>query len=179
MLKKSITYTNIDGKEVTEDFYFNISKAELAEMELSKAGGMVDWIKFLEQTNDGGMIIAAFKDLIAMSVGERTQSGRFIKTDEIRASFMSSEPYSVLFMELIQNPNSITEFLTNVLPSDLVDKMHEVEAASQKEYTEQELLDMDDAQFLSVAGPNPRDWSHRHLQVGMQRKMKHNNPQPV
>ena len=40
MLKKTITYTDYNDNERTEDFYFNFSKAELTEMELSTVGGL-------------------------------------------------------------------------------------------------------------------------------------------
>ena len=44
MLKKTITYTDFDDNERTEDFYFHLSKAEIAEMELSENGGLVKLI---------------------------------------------------------------------------------------------------------------------------------------
>ena len=179
MLKRTITYTNIDDQQVTEDFYFNLSKAELAEMELSKPGGFEAWVKSLMQTNDGGVIIAAFKDLVAMTVGERTQDGKFIKSENFKRAFMSSEPYSIIFMEFLENPNSVGEFLKATLPQDLVQKLREEQTAQKREYTEKELLEMDDAQFQAIAGPNPRDWSREHLQIGFQRKSRHNQPQAV
>ena len=38
MLKKTITYTDYDGLERTEEFRFNLTKAELMDMELTTVG---------------------------------------------------------------------------------------------------------------------------------------------
>ena len=40
MFKKPITWTDYDGKEITEDFYFNLTRAEVMEMELGTEGGL-------------------------------------------------------------------------------------------------------------------------------------------
>ena len=40
MYKKTIKYVDYEGNEREEEFCFNISKAELATMELSMDGGM-------------------------------------------------------------------------------------------------------------------------------------------
>lgn len=45
MLKKTITYTDCNDVERTEDFYFNLSKAEVIEMELTTTGGMTKVIE--------------------------------------------------------------------------------------------------------------------------------------
>ena len=104
MFKKTITYTDYNGTERTEDFYFNLSKAEIAEMELSINGGMSELIKRITNTQDTKQLIALFKDLILRSYGEKSLDGkRFIKNDELREAFSQTEAYSELFMELAGN----------------------------------------------------------------------------
>lgn len=130
MLKKTITYTDYDGNERTEDFYFNLSKAELAEMELSAVGGMENLIKKIINSKDGEQIVKLFKDLILRSYGEKSLDGkRFIKNDEIREAFSQTEAYSDLFMELATNTDSAIEFVNGIIPGDVKVDKTQVESA--------------------------------------------------
>lgn len=117
MLKKTITYTDYDGNERTEDFYFNLSKAEVAEMEMSKDGGMVKELERIVAAQDGKRIIEAFKGLILKAYGEKSPDGRrFIKSDELRDAFSQTEAYSDLFMELSLNADAAAEFVNGIIP---------------------------------------------------------------
>lgn len=118
MFKKTITYTDYNGTERTEDFYFNLSKAEIAEMELSINGGMSELIKRITNTQDTKQLIALFKDLILRSYGEKSLDGkRFIKNDELREAFSQTEAYSELFMELAGNADAATAFVNGITPT--------------------------------------------------------------
>ena len=64
MLKKTITYTDYNDNERTEDFYFNLSKAEVTEMELSTTGGLAEMIQKIVTTQDGPKLVKIFKDLV-------------------------------------------------------------------------------------------------------------------
>lgn len=184
MLKKEITYEGIDGP-VTETFYFGITKAELVEMEHAKPGGFKNYVEALISANDGRTILTLIKDFIGMTVGKRVDD-RFVKDPDFTKAFMSSEPYSVVFMEFLENPNSVEGFIKQVLPSDLGEKyLEEVASAhknDQREYTEDELLTMDEDEFTKVAGPDPKEWSREHLQIAFQRRSRqqhHGKPQLV
>jgi hypothetical protein len=121
VLKKTITYQDLDGNSVTEDFYFNLTKAELAEMELAEEGGMRSRLEALLEEEDRKKIIGAFKMLISATVGRRSEDGRrFIKSEEITNEFMQTEAYSVLFMELMTDTDSVVAFAQGVMPADLV-----------------------------------------------------------
>ena len=101
MIKKTITYTDYNGTERTEDFYFNLSKAELMEMELSISGGLVELINRVVAAQDQPSIIKIFKDLILKAYGEKSPDGkRFVKSDAISTEFSQTEAYSQLFIEL-------------------------------------------------------------------------------
>lgn len=120
MLKKSITFTDFNGKERTEDFYFNLTKAELLEMELSAAGGMGEKLKKIVRMDNQPELIKAFKELILNSYGEKSEDGRrFIKNDELRESFAQTEAYSNLFVELSSNADAAAEFVNGLIPADL------------------------------------------------------------
>jgi hypothetical protein len=118
MLKKTITYVDYDGNERTEDFYFNLTKAEVAEMEMSTEGGMVKTLQKIVAEKDAKRIIESFKDLILRSYGEKSPDGkRFVKNQQVRDSFAQTEAYSVLFMELASNAESAATFVNSIVPS--------------------------------------------------------------
>lgn len=121
MLKKTITYTDYNGTERTEDFYFNLSKAELAEMEMGIDGGMAEMIEKIVAAKDSPAIIKVFKDLIMKSYGEKSADGkRFIKSEEISTAFSQTEAYSDLYMLLATNADEAAKFVNGIMPS--VDK---------------------------------------------------------
>ena len=120
MLKKTITYTDYNDVERTEDFYFNLNKAEIAEMEMSYAGGLTTYINRIIAAQDNPTLVKLFKDLILMSYGVKSDDGReFVKNDEIRNKFKHTEAYSILFMELSTNADAAAEFVTGIIPKDL------------------------------------------------------------
>lgn len=117
MLKKTITYTDYDGNERTEDFYFNLTKAEVAEMEMSYTGGMEKMLRKIVAEKDSKRIVEIFKDLILRSYGEKSADGkRFIKNQELRDAFAQTEAYSVLFMELATDAEAAAAFVNGILP---------------------------------------------------------------
>jgi len=127
VIKKTITYTDYDGNERTEDFYFNLSKAELMEMDFSATGGMEKMIKRIVEAQDTKRIIEVFKDIILKSYGEKSADGRkFLKVVDGRKlseEFAQTEAYSELFMELATNDKAATEFINGVIPQSLAAEM--------------------------------------------------------
>jgi hypothetical protein len=120
MLKKTITYTNFNDEEVTEDHFFHLSKAELVELEMSHEGGLSEALQRIVAAEDGKAIIAEFKNIILGSYGKRSADGRrFVKNQEIREEFESSEAYSTLFMELVTETDKAIEFVNGIVPQNL------------------------------------------------------------
>lgn len=117
MLKKTITYTDFNGMERSEDFYFNLTKAEVMEMEMSTVGGLSEMIQRIISAQDTPSIIKVFKDLVLKSYGEKSADGkRFIKTPEITEAFSQTEAYSVLFMELATDADAAAAFVNGIIP---------------------------------------------------------------
>lgn len=120
MLKKTITYTDYNGVERKEDFYFNLTKAELMEMELSTTGGLAEMIQNIVNTKDTPGIIKIFKSLILAAYGQKSADGkRFMKNDEIKAEFEQTEAYSILFMELATDADAASKFVNGIIPNDI------------------------------------------------------------
>ena len=120
MLKKTIKYTDYDGNEREEDFYFNLSKAEVTEMELSKEGGMSEYIKKISAAQNAPELIKLFKEIITKSYGEKSLDGkRFIKNKELTDAFTQTEAYSELFVELASNADEAVKFINGIMPKNM------------------------------------------------------------
>lgn len=171
MLMKTITYDDLDGKSVTEDFYFKLSEAEAAELELGYRGeGLSTFLMRALAAEDKNEIIQTFKMLIAMSVGRRSENGRrFVKNDEVRDDFMQSDAYSTLFMELMSNADRAVEFFKGILPKHLAEKA-EAEMNEEKTYTDEQLLAMSDDEFHMIAGTDPSKMSKQMLMIAFRRR---------
>ena len=117
MLKKTIKYTDYNGVDREEDFYFNLSKAEIMEMELTTVGGLEAMINRIVSTQDVPSLVKIFKDLIRKSYGEKTPDGkRFVKSEEITDAFTQTEAYSNLFMEFATSADAAAEFVNGIMP---------------------------------------------------------------
>lgn len=120
MLKRTISYTDFDGNQREESFYFNLTKSELTEMELSATGGLTKMIEKIVETQDGARIISIFKELILKAYGEKSPDGRrFIKSQELSEAFSQTGAYDVLFMELATDADKASEFIKAVIPADI------------------------------------------------------------
>lgn len=130
MLKLTRTYDDYNGVSRTEDFYFNLTQAEITEMELSVDGGLVEMINRIVAAQDGKQIIALFKDIILRAYGEKSPDGRrFIKTQELRDSFAQTEAYSDLFMELATDSKAAADFVNGIIPAQKQNQLEAVPAA--------------------------------------------------
>ena len=140
MLKKTITYTDWNGEERTEDFYFNLTRVEVLELEydVDAEGTLTEWLTDLVKSRDIDRIIRTVKKIILTAYGEKSADGRrFMKSDEIRRSFEENPAFDELYMTMVTDSSKAAEFLTSIMPSSvrenlgpdpkkaLVDKMEE------------------------------------------------------
>ena len=120
MIKKTISYTDYNGNERTEDYWFNLSKAEVTEMEMSTTGGLAERIQKIVSAQDAPSIIKIFKELVLKAYGEKSADGkRFIKSEELSTAFSQTEAYSNLFMELATDSDAAAKFVNGIIPSDM------------------------------------------------------------
>lgn len=132
MLQKSIKYVDYNGVEREETFLFNLTKAELMEMELGTTGGLTEMIQKIIQVKDQPSIIKIFKELILKAYGEKSADGkRFIKTDEhgnpLSRAFSETEAYSNLFMELSTDDKAAAAFVNGIIPEGLSKELEGVD----------------------------------------------------
>ena len=120
MIKKTIEYVDYNGENRKEEFYFNLSKAEVMEMEMSKNGGLSEYIQRIVKSSDNAAIIALFKEIICKAYGEKSLDGkRFIKNKELTDAFVQTEAYSELFMELATNADEAAAFVNGIIPKNM------------------------------------------------------------
>lgn len=131
MLKKTISYTDYDGNQRTEDFYFNLSKAEITEMELSMEGGMRAYIKRIIAAKSQLELMKLFKDVLLLTYGKKSDDGRlFLKNDTIRAEFEASPAFSAIYMELMSDAQKAADFINGLMPADLRNQNPAMEMAA-------------------------------------------------
>lgn len=124
MITKTIKYTDYNGVEREESFLFNLSKAEIMEMEMGTTGGLAEMIKKIVETKDTPAIIKIFKELILKAYGEKSADGkRFIKVNDqgvpLSIGFSQTEAYSQLFMELATDADAAAKFVNGIVPADM------------------------------------------------------------
>jgi hypothetical protein len=164
MLVKTITFRDLDGNELTSDFYFNISLEELTGMELDVEGGLGEHFKKIVAEGDGKELFAAFRKLIAKSYGIKSEDGlRFIKSEQISQEFMQTDAYSELFLELATDAEAAAKFFNAVIPAKDLERFQKAKAANpisqeetataawlreKRQPTQQELMNMPREELL-------------------------------
>lgn len=129
MVKKTVTFTDFEGKEITKDFYFNISKMEFRVLDRKIPGGLQNMIDQIMREKDEDRLIDLLDLLILESYGEKSEDGRFVKEDRygrrLSSFFKVSEAWDTLFMNLVQNEKELSEFLTGIVPKDVAEMASE------------------------------------------------------
>lgn len=123
MVVKKIKYTDFNGLEREEEFMFNLTEAEITEMELTTDGGLSDSIKKIIAAQDTPEIIKVFKMLLLKSYGEKSADGRrFVKSDKLSEEFAQTNAYSQLFMKLATDDKAAVAFINGIMPDSMQEK---------------------------------------------------------
>ena len=198
MLRKPIEYLDFNDELQKEDFYFNLTLAEIAEMELSYEGGLSGHLQRIIKDKNGAEIIATFKHLLAKSYGVRSDDGkRFIKTPELWEEFSQTNAYDVLFIQLVTDAGYSAEFVRGIVPKSVAETMGTkedtpaqpiiaaIDRAEQSgavlsvqakvtktydDYTKLELLTMSDAEFAALFGNDASKMTKPQLELAFQRR---------
>lgn len=125
MLKKTIKYTNYDGVEKEKDYFFNLKKSELVDLQFKTSKGFIAYIEEVTKSEDPSALWKAFRDIVLLSYGEKSSDGeRFMKSEEISKAFEETEAFSVLVMELIENDGAAADFINGIMPNDLAGEVN-------------------------------------------------------
>ena len=124
MLKKTYTYTDYNGVERTETFYFHFTEAEILDMEMSTEGGFAERIQKIIDAKDQVSLMQVIKKFVIDAYGVKSEDGkRFIKNDTVRTEFLESPAYSQIWMELVMDDEVAADFINNVIPSGMKEKL--------------------------------------------------------
>lgn len=119
MFKKTITYKDFGGREITEDLYFNLTEAEMVELQWAKDGGYAEWAQRIINAKNDTVIMQVFKELLLKSYGEKSDDNKhFRKSPEIAHDFYCSAAYNTIFMELVSDDKKAVEFFKEVIPEN-------------------------------------------------------------
>lgn len=131
MLKKTIKFVDYFGDEREEDFYFNLSKAELMKLQLGTIGGLTERIKNIMSTKNVPAMMDLFEDIILKSYGEKSEDGRrFVKSDELAKAFSETPAYEELFMEILTEEGAAANFIKGIIPAELAKELDSQEKAN-------------------------------------------------
>lgn len=117
MLSKEMTYVDYNGVEKTETFYFNLTRAEIIEMEVTYPGGLAEEMERSMKSKDPVKLFKLFKELIGASYGEKSPDGRrFVKSPELSQAFFETPAYDQLYMQMTTDEKFAAEFVKGILP---------------------------------------------------------------
>jgi hypothetical protein len=178
VLKKTITFNDLDGNPVTEDFYFHLNKAEIAELQYGMEGGLSAHLREIANSGNPGLLLSTFKGLILKTVGRRSEDGRrFVKNQEITDDFAQTDAYASMFMELCTNANAAAEFINSVVPADLLAEAQALEAQAAsaqpraiESYSRTEIVEMSDDDFMKIMRENAHNLPKAFLVEASYRK---------
>ena len=118
MYKITKTSTNFNGEEITRDYYFNLTEAEIVNMQLGKSGGLYDYLMTIINAKDQPNIIATLNKIVLEAYGEKSADGEyFVKTEEIKSKFKSTQAFSDIYMELAFDDVKAAAFINGILPN--------------------------------------------------------------
>lgn len=120
MYKREATYTDFNGVERKEDFYFNLTEAEILKMEWGEAGGLADQLLRILKKKDAVEIMKTFDKLIDASYGVKSADGRlFVKNPEVLAEFKATQAYSDLYKEICTDSEKAIKFVMGIIPVEV------------------------------------------------------------
>lgn len=139
MLKKTITYKDLDGNEVTDDFYFHIAKSELVKLQVSAGEGFRDYLMNIVKSGDGAKIIEEFEKILRLAYGVRSVDGRsFLKPAGAFETFQGTDAYDQLFMQLVTDAKASAEFVNGIVPAELAEEAAKANALTGNKPTAEE-----------------------------------------
>ena len=123
MYKTIVKFTDEEGNSKEKELRFNLTKAEIAKLQLSTEGGFDKHIQAIIDSKDNGKIIELFENLITMSYGQVDSTGEFYKDKDAARRFLATEAYSELFMRLITDEKEQQAFFMGIIPRDLASQV--------------------------------------------------------
>lgn len=166
VVKRNISFQDLDGNPVEEEWYFELSEADAAEMDLAHHENVEAYLTDILERKDSKSWMAVLKEIMIAAVGKR-EGKLLVKDDAIRREFKFGGAYKQFFSELIEMEDAGNQFFVSVMPQNIQAKVAE---ELNKKYSKEELLAMTDEEFAKVAGTDVAEMSKEHMQIAFVRK---------
>ena len=127
MIKRTVKYTDFNDVKREEDFYFNLTKDEVLDLQSSVPGGYSAYIEGISNAEDISAVYDQIKKFIDISYGVKSDDGRkFTKSPEALMEFKSTNAYSNLIFDMLDQQDSLVDFVNGILPQDLLARANAV-----------------------------------------------------
>lgn len=128
MITREVTYTDYNGDEQTEKYYFDLTVPEMLELSFSSAGDIQSTLERLSNSRKVGEIFNIIQTLIFKSVGVKSDDGkRFVKNEEVLNDFKQSRGYESFLMKMMQDTDYASKFIEQLIPQDRIQQIAGVE----------------------------------------------------
>lgn len=133
MFKWEHTYTDYNGYNRTETFYFFLKANVLLDLEWRTPGGLEGYVKNIMSKMDGQGLADTFKMLIEKSYGVKSPDGReFIQGDDVFRSFSQTEAFADLYIGLATDDKFAAEFINGIFPRESIEKLKQQHEMAEK-----------------------------------------------
>lgn len=165
-VKKEITFEDLDGNEITQEWWFRLDKTDALDMDIVHEKDPANYLKQIMKDQDSRKLLRVWRELLFASVGKR-EGNLLVKSPEILAEFQQSGAYNQFFSELIEADDAGASFFVSIMPKDVQEKIQKDDG---RVYTKDELLAMTDEEFDQVAGTDTKKMTQEHFQIAFQRR---------
>jgi len=117
MISKTIKYVDYNGVEKEGTYWFNMSTADLLDLEADTEGGWETNLRKLIAEQDGRKAYKFFEKFVKDAYGVKTVDGGFDKDPKHLKAFRDSAAYSVLIEGFVSNPQEAAEFINGIVAS--------------------------------------------------------------
>jgi hypothetical protein len=168
VIKKEITFTNIDGEEVTEEWWFGLEPSDVVDMEIAHLPNPAQYLMQIMEDHDSRALLELWRELMWRSAGKRIGK-LFVKDEATLREFKYGGAYNAIFSEVCSSDDIGAAFFTSILPENIQQKIKE---ETNQEFTEQQLLEMSDEDFDRIAGTDTKKMSQQHFMIAYQRRSR-------
>lgn len=169
-VKRTITFNDIDGHEVTEEWYFDLGVTDVMDMDIvhEHPDDVAEYVMSIMKNRKTKELLQLWRELLMRAVGKRV-GNRLVKGDDIMVEFRHGGAFEKLFAELIEDPKAGADFFNAIFPANIQAK---IEEETSKQFSDDELMAMSDEDFVKVAGTNIMEMSPRLTQIAVNRKTR-------
>lgn len=165
-VKKTISFADLDGNSVSEDWYFSLGKTDVLDMDLVHHEDVAAYLTQIMKDRDSRKLLEVWRELLFRSVAKR-EGKMLVKDESVLREFRYGGAFEQFFSEIIESEDAGAQFFMSIMPADI---QEQITTEQNKVFTTEDLLAMSDSEFAAVAGTDEKEMSREHLLIAFQRK---------